>query len=432
MNRSTASLPSASILKSSSMFFEAGKEQDALSTDSGFSSEQIFTTCYENPWTPRFPPTRRNRLNLNNRPLTPLKVKSVGAFGVEKTKAFPIFSDIPNDDAHMNGRSPHLAVTRSHSNDCDVRTSRVAPTPVRPMSLVVNPVVLEPMEDSSRLITSTTKTRDSSTVVRKTKPDSDDVSSMTSSPLESGSSDYPDQNSESEHQETPVKVVMRQKRGLPEEAEVKKSRRRSLPNVFGLKRNSLSGLSIFKNVFHISRSSSIDKEEQVASSERRQSLPEHQIVEELFRKPGSRKTRKVSSASSASSTSSSSSFGSKFRSTERRKVFGKKRCDAPLTLKTARKESDGGVLCDPCSDDSTNDKVSYIWQNFVIVAMFLLLNRVCACYCLAVTSGYSREKKTAIKTIVYEKPNNFHNIFCCSVCIFDCRQYNKQYFSLAV
>nr|CAB3265433.1 rap1 GTPase-activating protein 1 [Phallusia mammillata] len=36
--------------------------------------------------------------------------------------------------------------------------------------------------------------------------------------------------------------------------------------------------------------------------------------------------------------------------------FKCRKCDAPLTLKTARKESDGGVLCDPCSDDATNDK----------------------------------------------------------------------------
>ncbi|XP_078494308.1 uncharacterized protein LOC100183188 isoform X2 [Ciona intestinalis] len=38
--------------------------------------------------------------------------------------------------------------------------------------------------------------------------------------------------------------------------------------------------------------------------------------------------------------------------------FKCRKCDASLTLKTARKESDGGILCEPCSEDDSNSKVS--------------------------------------------------------------------------
>ncbi|XP_076805628.1 uncharacterized protein LOC143449350 isoform X5 [Clavelina lepadiformis] len=336
-------------LRSEQLFYTPQKSrdiEDSVSSDSGFSTDRIFSNCYENPWTPILPPTQyQPQTSSVQRPLTPMKVRSFkngDRLSVcEQTIEFDWSVDARSG---FGGQNPSTGPAPLRDN---IELRHKGYRKVRPVSMVTRPEYLQ-------LALSTMTSLSVDTTIKREKVQSSEVeSSQGETPL----SDSPQVGIPP----SLVDVVLRQKKGGAVEQESKNKRRRSLPGIFASKNNSISGLSIFRSVF--SRSSSQNSEKDSKSESkffgRRRSLPDHKIREELSSKDAE-KSRKRSSASSISSSSSStsSSFNSRLRSLHRRRKENCYKCDAPLALKTARKESDGGILCETCSDDGgkiTND-----------------------------------------------------------------------------
>ncbi|XP_078494333.1 uncharacterized protein LOC100183188 isoform X5 [Ciona intestinalis] len=381
-------LPPATMMRPEDLFFSSQKLQhpnDEEPIDPTISPDRCFTNCYENPWTPRFPATRRRRAGTVTlaRPLTPGKPPTNSnrlslynelnsrlcsgvegenvKFTAERNENEPVSVDYGNGKVV---RKPHTKEPRLSVQLRPKKQER----PKRPVSMVARPETLELSvgfsEDVSTIF-------DAATMQNTSISSNESTNMQTSKTGTLGTKDTlvtvvkpsrqitPIVNTETNNdvqteQSSKVKVVLRPKKDAPEDSDAKKGRRRSLP-IFSLRRNSLTnGLSVFKNVFSLSKI--VGEKSDKSAESRRQSLPENKIREEISSR---RKSRKASSASSLSSNSSSSSFSGKLRPILRRhQKSEKRRCDASLTLKTARKESDGGILCEPCSEDDSNSKVS--------------------------------------------------------------------------
>ena len=100
-------------------------------------------------------------------------------------------------------------------------------------------------------------------------------------------------------------VTRRPKKDNAKEAESKRRNRKSLPSVFKIKRNSLPNVGLLKNMFSRSFGNSDITEpnkekEKLDSYQRRQSLPEHKIREQVFPKLVF-KVRKTSASNSPNS-----------------------------------------------------------------------------------------------------------------------------------
>nr|XP_026689759.1 uncharacterized protein LOC100183188 isoform X4 [Ciona intestinalis] len=363
-------LPPATMMRPEDLFFSPQKLQhsnDEEAVDPTISPDRCFTNCYENPWTPRFPATRRRRAGTVtlSRPLTPGKpptnsnrlslyneLDSRLCSGVEggsvkltaeRNENKPVSVDYGNGEVvgKPHTKEPRLSV--------QLRPKKQE-RPKRPVSMVARPETLELSvgfsEDISTIFdaatmqntsvssnestnmqtkTGTLETKD--TLVTVVKP-SRQINQIVTDNTETNNDVQTEQSSK-------VKVVLRPKKDSPDDSDAKKGRRRSLP-IFSLRRNSVTnGFSVFKNVFSLSKI--VGEKSDKSAEGRRQSLPENKIREEISSR---RKSRKASSASSLSSNSSSSSFSGKLRPILRRhQKSEKRRCDASLTLKTARQNN---------------------------------------------------------------------------------------------
>lgn len=317
MDRSVLTRPAActgSISTPTESFMEK-----SLAQQSKLSLYSHFNTCYENPQLSHLPATQRKLSACGRRPLTPLRVKShvtrlslpilsnstISADRDSVTLFFDGTGSSRNAEDNQAGgltvAKTHLPLGRSISNDtgqCQA-VNQLSPDP--PTSSLKRPCSMEFLDRGHQTAReSPLKTRDSSTVVREPVHSRSDTEPSVSARNGFGIA-------------TPSRVVRRQKREVAANADEKKNRRRSLPQMFALKRNSLPGLNLFKYVFSQTRSNSREKNVEndfghYQGAGRRRSLPEEKVADSS--RSGAvnhpHNSRKMSSASTSSTSSSSS------------------------------------------------------------------------------------------------------------------------------